>query len=67
MRPGDLEGHYCKPRLSPEQALHAGIRQRLTKVGIDAGTNGNVYINGERFSAEHFRFLLDNFQCPKSR
>jgi len=67
MRPSELEGHRCAPRISPEQALHSGIRQRLARVAIDAGHGGNIYVNGERFSAAHFQFLIDNFQCPKPK
>lgn len=67
MRPGDLEGHYCKPRLSPDEARHSGIRQRLNRVAIQAGPDGTIFINGDAFRADDFRFLRDNFQCPKPK
>ena len=67
MRHDQLERMPCPPRLSPEEARHAGLRQRLTKVCIDAGTEGNIYVNGERFKTSDLKFVLDNFQCPKPK
>jgi len=67
MNPGSLREMPASPTPSPEECLWRGTRQRLQAVANTAGTRGNIYINGERFSTEHLQFVIDNFHCPKPK
>lgn len=65
MRHDQLEGYSGTPRESAEVCLWRGLRQRLQAVVNTAGKNGNIYINGKTFAAEHVQFIIDNFKSPK--
>lgn len=64
----------CRSRLSPDEALHAGIRQRLTRVRIDAGTNGNIFINivlhsgpNDPITKDAVVVLRSHYECRQDR
>jgi hypothetical protein len=65
MRPSELEGHSCTTRESANMILFRGTRQRLTKILIDAGKSGKIYINGETFNVQQFKLVLDCLTSPK--
>lgn len=67
MRPSELEGLPAAKHESAEVCLWRGIRCRLQVVANVAGDDGLIYINGQTFTPTHFKFLLDNFQCPKPK
>lgn len=66
MNPTALRDMPAAPTESAEKVLWRGLRVRLQQVANAAG-NGNIYMNGQTFSAKHFQFLIDNFQPPKEK
>lgn len=67
MNDAALRNMPAAPTPSPEECLWRGTRQRLQAVANQCVVGAAIYINGERFSREHFQFLIDNFHCPKPK
>lgn len=67
MHHSSFEGMSSTPRISAEEAMFRNIRARLQGVMASLAEDDKVFINGQTFSAGHFRFLVNECLFPPKK